>query len=164
LVQNATANGEALVSIPVDIQHEDVEGFDQAKANYTIVVAQAVSKESFATSAFDIQTWYKFTVNETILANTPHICVSGKCSLPATLPAANSNELWLSKAGGTIVRNAVTVDFRWTDFPDFNIGQQYLLFIDLNQSNRVAVPALGPVGAFMVDSTGTMAAVLDEDT
>jgi hypothetical protein len=84
--------------------------------------------------------------------------------LPGTLPAANSNELWLAKAGGPIVRNGVTVDFQWLDFPDFNIGQKYLLFIDFNQSTRVGVPAIGPVGAFMVDSNGTMAAVLNEDT
>jgi hypothetical protein len=164
LVQNATANGQSLVSIPIDVQHEDVQGFDEAKANYSIVVAQAVSKESFVTSAYDIQTWWKFTVNETVLATTPHICVSGDCSLPGTLPAANSNELWLAKAGGAIARNGVTVDFQWMDFPDFNIGQKYLLFIDFNQSTRVAVPAIGPVGAFMVDSNGTMAAVLNEDT
>jgi hypothetical protein len=49
------------------------------------------------------------------------------------------------------------------DFPDFNIGQRYVLFIDMNQNTRVAANALGPVGVFMLDSHGTMAAVLVED-
>src|SRR5215211_2539566 len=31
LVQNATANAESLVAIPIDVQHEDVEGFDEAR-------------------------------------------------------------------------------------------------------------------------------------
>jgi len=164
LVQNANANGQVLVTVPIEIMHEDVEGFDEAKTYYSIVVAQAVSKQSFAVSAYDIETWYKFTVTETLLTNAPHICVEGECPLPADLPAAGANEMWLAKSGGTIVRDGVTVDFQWTDFPDFNIGQKYLLFIDFNQGTSVGVPAIGPVGVFAVNNSDTLAPIFSEDT
>lgn len=164
LVQKANANGELLVTAPMDVMHEGVEGFDDARTHYSMVVAQAVSKQSYAVSAYNIETWYKFTVTETLLTNAPHICVDDVCSLPADLPAAGANELWLAKSGGTIVRNGVTVDFQFNDFPDFNIGQKYLLFIDFNQSTRVGVPAIGPVGVFMVDNNGTLASIFNEDT
>lgn len=164
LVQNATARGEVFVSVPIEVMHEDVEGFDDARDHYSIVVAQALSKQSFAVSAYDIETWFKFAITETLSTKQPHVCVSGECSLPATLPAPGQSELWLSKAGGAIVRNGVTVSQPWNDFPDFTIGQKYLLFIDLNQSTRVGVPAIGPVGVFMVDDSGTIASVFDEET
>ncbi|HEY2961850.1 MAG TPA: hypothetical protein VGJ37_05505 [Pyrinomonadaceae bacterium] len=164
LVQRANANGDHSATLPIEIMHEDVDGFDDARTHYSIVVADAVSKQSFAISAYSIETWFKFTVTETILSTGPHICVTGACSLPAGLPAAGSNELWLSKAGGTIERNGVTVNFEWNEFPDFNIGQRYVLFIDMNQSTRVGANALGPVGVFMLDNNGIMAAVLGEDT
>lgn len=164
LVQNANANGQVLVTVPIEITHEDVEGFDEARTSYSIVVAQAVSKQSFAVSAYDTETWFKFTVTETLLTNAPHICVEGACSLSAELPAAGANEMWLAKSGGAIVRKGVTVDFQWTDFPDFNVGQKYLLFFDFNQSTRVGVPAIGPVGVFMVDNNGTLASIFGEDT
>lgn len=164
IVQNASANGQVLVTLPVQIMHEDVEGFDEARSYYSIVVGQPVSKQSFAVSAYTVETWYKFTITETLVTNTPHICVESACSLPADLPAAGANEIWLAKAGGAIVRNGVTVDFQWSDFPDFTIGQSYLLFIDLNPNTRVGVPAIGPVGVFMLDNTGTLASIFDEET
>lgn len=164
LVQNANASGQLLVTVPVDIMHEDVEGFDDARTHYSIVVAQAVSKQSFAVSAYSAETWFKFTVTETLLTNAPHICVDGACTLPADLPGAGANEMWLAKSGGAILRNGVTVDFRWNDFPDFNIGQKYLLFIDFNQGTRVGVPAIGPVGVFAVNSNDTLAPILSDDT
>ena len=164
LAQKASANGKFSVTIPLEIMHEDVDGFDDAKAHYSIVVVDAVSKQSFAISAFSIETWFKFTVTETILSTPPHICVTGACSLPAGLPAAASNELWLSKSGGSIERNGITVNFEWSEFPDFNIGQRYVLFIDMNQSTRVGANALGPVGVFMLDNNGIMTPVLGEDT
>ena len=164
LVQNATANGEVFVSVPIEVAHEDVDGFDEARNYYSIVVAETLSRQTFAVSAYDTETWFKFAITETLSTKQPHICVSGACSLPAVLPAPGPSEIWLSKAGGAIVRNGVTINLEWKDFPDFTIGQKYLLFIDLNQSTKVGVPALGPVGAFMVDSSGTIASVFDEET
>jgi len=164
LVQNATANGEVFVSVPIEVAHEDVAGFDEAMNYYSIVVAETLSKQTLAVSAYDTETWFKFAITEILSTKQPHVCVSGACSLPATLSAPSQNELWLSKAGGAIVRNGVTINLEWKDFPDFTIGQKYLLFIDLNQSTRVGVPAIGPVGVFMVDDSGTIASVFDEET
>jgi len=163
-VQRANAEGRLLVTLPMEIMGESVEGFDDATGGYSIVVAQAVSKQSFAVSAYDVETWYKFTITETLLTNTPHICFDNECPLPAELPAAGSNEMWLSKSGGVIVRNGVTVDFQEVGFPDFNIGQTYLLFVDLNQTTKVGATTLGGSGVYLVDNNGHLAPVLGDES
>ncbi|MDQ3744486.1 MAG: hypothetical protein M3444_08895 [Acidobacteriota bacterium] len=162
LVQQATANGEVMVNSPILVSHEDVDGFDEAQANYTIVVAQAVSSQSYATSAFDIETAVTFNVTETLATKAPHICVSGKCSVPAGVSAPASNQLLLLKSGGSIVRNGVSVVKEWTDLPDFTPGQSYLLFIDYDPSSGVGVPAIGPVGVFLVSSSSTLSPIMTD--
>ena len=162
IVQQANAQGRLFMKVPMAIMGESDDGFDEASSNYSIVVAQAVSKESFAIDAYGVETWYKFTVTETLSTTTPHICFDNECPLPTELPAAGSNEMWLQKSGGIIVRNGVTVDFEWAGFPDFNIGQTYLLLVDLNQTTKIGVPAIGASGVYMVDNNNNLLPVGDE--
>lgn len=70
----------------------------------------------------------------------------------------------LAKAGGSVVRNGVTVNLQWSDFPDFVEGQKYLLFIDYDAAARTGVPAIGPVGVFGVDAYGKLTPILQADT
>ena len=162
LAQQATANGESMIVAPIMPFHEDVEGFDEAKGAYTIVVAQAVSSQSYAISDFNLETAFTFNVTETLKANSPHLCVSGACAVPAGVSAPAANQLVLLRAGGSIVRNGVTVTQTWTELPDFTPGQSYLLFIDYDSSTRVAVPAMGPVGVFLVTSAGTVSSIITD--
>jgi hypothetical protein len=163
LAQLATANGESMVVNTILPYHEDVEGFDEARGAYTILVAQAVSSQSYATSAFDIETAFTFNVTETLTTNAPHLCANGNCPVPAGVPAPGGNQLLLLKSGGSIVRNGVTVTKEWTELPDFTPGQTYLLFIDFDSASRVGVPAIGPVGVFLVSSDTVSSVITDPD-
>jgi hypothetical protein len=162
LAQAANSNGETMVTAPIMPFHEDVEGFDEAKVAYTVVVAQAVSSQSYAISDFNIETAVTFNVTETLKSNSPHLCVSGTCAVPAGVAAPAANQLLLLRAGGSIVRNGVTVNQEWAELPDFTPGQSYMLFIDYDSSNRVGVPALGPVGVFLVSSAGTVSSLITD--
>lgn len=164
MVQQALANGESIVTTPMTVTHDDVEGFDEAHANLTILVARAESSQSFATSPYNIETWVRFVVTETLSGQPPYKCVDGACAIPSDVAPPASNEMLLAKAGGKIVRDGVTVNIQWSDFPDFTEGQTYLLFIDYDAAARVGVPAIGPVGVFGVDSYGTLTPILQADT
>ena len=163
LAQQASANGESMIVNPIMPFHEDVEGFDEARGAYTILVAQAVSNQSYAISPYNLETAATFNVSEIITTNTPHLCVNGSCGVPAGVPAPGANQLLLLKAGGSIVRNGVTVTQEWTELPDFTPGQTYLLFVDYDPTTRVGVPAIGPVGVFLVSSDTVSSVITDPD-
>jgi hypothetical protein len=164
IVQQAIASGETHVLYPILVSHEDVEGFDAAKTYYTVVVARALSKQTVQTSAYDIETWYRFAVTETLSTRASRVCANGLCGVPATVSPAGAGEMLLPKSGGSIQKNGVTVTFEWNDFPDFNIGQTYLIFIDQDAANRVGVSPTGPVGVFSVDTYGGLTPVLSKET
>jgi hypothetical protein len=46
MIVQALANGENRVTNAIDIEHEDVATFDEAKTSYSVFVARADSKQS----------------------------------------------------------------------------------------------------------------------
>lgn len=160
MVVQALTNGETLASNGIIGDHEFAQTFDEAKANYTVVLATANSKHSLQNGPFSIVTWSRFTLNETLSTVSPHVCVSGACAPPAGIAAAGSTELLVPKPGGNIFKNGVEVDLRLEDFPDFVTGQSYLLFLDYDPAGRVGAPALGELGVFTVNSNGTVTALV----
>jgi len=164
MAQRASTNGELIVTSPISVAHDDVEGFDEARAHLTVLVARAVSSQSVATSPYNIETWFRLTVTETLSSQPAYKCVGGLCAPPAGVAPPAANEMLLAKAGGSLIRNGVTVNMQWSDFPDFTDGQSYVLFIDYDAAARVGVPAIGPVGVFAVDAYGKLTSVLQADT
>ena len=163
-VEQAIANGQDLIMSPILVRHEAVEGFDEAQTYYTIVVVKALSSQSLAISPYNIETWFRFELQEVLSAQPPHLCVNSACAFPAGVAAPAGNEILVPRAGGIIVRNGVTIDMRWSEFPDFTVGQTYLLFIDYDATARIGVPAIGPVGVFLVNAYGTLTPILPEET
>jgi hypothetical protein len=159
IVIDAMANGESQVSMPLAVEHEDVNGWDEARTYYTILVARADSQQSLQADPFEISTWFRFTVTENLSVLPPRLCVNNRCAPPAGVAAAGTNEMLVPKAGGTIVKDGVTVQLMPYDFPDFALGQSYLLFVDYDSSARIGAPALGPIGVFSVDVNGYLTAV-----
>jgi len=159
LVMHAIANGESQVSSGIIGETAEVATFDEAKTYYSVFVARADSKQSLITDPFVISTWWRFTVTETLSTIAPHICVGSDCAPPADVAAASGSQLLVPLAGGTVVKNGVVVNFKLQDFPDFTIGQSYLLFVDYDSTRRVGAPALGPLGVFSVNSDGTVTAL-----
>lgn len=162
MAQEAAANGQTYTGIPLLAQHEDVTGMDQAKANYSVLVARADSKQTLQTSPFNIATWFRFTVTEVLSTQAPFVCVNGRCTPPAGVAGPGASELLLPKAGGSVVVNGVQVELALQGFPDFALGQSYLLFIDYDASSRLGAPVLGSIGVFSVDASGNLASISPE--
>jgi hypothetical protein len=162
LAQEAAANGQSYVGAPLLVQHEDVNGFEEAKTNYSVLVARADSRQTLQTSPFNVATWYRFTVTEVLSTKVPFVCVNGRCAPPAGVAGPGANELLLPKAGGSVVSNGVTVELAAQGFPDFALGQSYLLFIDYDASSRLGAPVLGSIGVFSVNASGVLASVSPE--
>ncbi|HEU4711129.1 MAG TPA: hypothetical protein VFS76_06160 [Pyrinomonadaceae bacterium] len=160
LVMRALANGESHVSTGVVGETAEVATFDEAKTYYSVFVARADSKQSLITDPFVISTWWRFTVTETLSTVAPHLCVGSDCAPPAGVAAASGTQLLLPLAGGSVVKDGVLVNYVLQDFPDFTIGQSYLLFVDYDSARRVGAPALGPLGVFAINSDGTVTAIV----
>jgi len=162
MVVQALANGQTLASIGIVADHESVDTFDEAKATYTVLIATANSKQSIQTSPFNLATWTRFTVTETLSVVSPTICVSGQCNTPAGIAPAGSTELLVAKPGGNIFKNGVEVDFALDGFPDFVNGQSYLLFVDYDPTTHVGAAAIGELGVFAINANGTVTAIASD--
>jgi hypothetical protein len=156
MVVHALANGESEVTNGIVGEHEEVPTFDQAKAFYSVFVARADSRQSLLLNPFVISTWWRFTVTETLSVVAPHICVNNRCAPPAGVAAASGSQMLVPKSGGSIIKDGVLVDLQLQGFPDFTIGQSYLLFVDYEAAAKVGAPALGPIGVFTVNANGTV--------
>ena len=159
MIVEALANGQNQVANAIDIEHEDVASFDEAKTSYSVFVARADSKQSLITGPFEISTWFRFTVTESLSTVSPHLCVNNGCAPPAGVAAAGSTEMLVPRAGGTVFKDGVTVDLLPYEFHDFTIGQSYLLFVDYDSAAKVGAPALGPIGVFAVNANGYVTAI-----
>jgi hypothetical protein len=156
MIMQAIADGQTETTNSVVVEHEEVPTFDTAKASYSVFIATANSKQSLLINPYVISTWFRFTVNETLSTISPHVCVSGRCAPPSGVAAAGSTELLVPKSGGNIFKDGVSVDIEVHGFPDFILGQKYLLFVDYDASARVGAPALGAIGVFRVNADGTV--------
>jgi hypothetical protein len=159
MVLQALSNDQSLASVGIVGEHELAQTFDEAKTNYTVLLATANSNSSVQINPFSLATWTRFTLNETLSIVAPHVCVGGACTPPTGIAAAGPNELLVPKPGGNIFKYGVEVDLRLEGFPDFVNGQNYLLFLDYDPTSRVGAPALGELGVFAVNANGTITPV-----
>lgn len=159
MVMHALANGESEVTNAIVGEHEEVPTFDQAKTFYSVFVARADARQSLLLNPFVISTWWRFTVTETLSVVAPHLCVNNRCAPPAGVAAASGSQMLVPKSGGAIVKDGVLVDLQLQGFPDFTIGQSYLLFVDYDAAAKVGAPALGPIGVFAINANGTVTAL-----
>ncbi len=141
------------------IEYNQPDSWDQVLSTYSFVVVEVISSRSYATAAnYDIDTWYKLKVIETLSQKDVMACDA--CP---TFPVApdymlplQANEILVSKAGGTLDYNGVTLISESTDFPDFLTSQRYLLILKLNASSRVGDIEIGPAGVYKINSAGIM--------
>jgi hypothetical protein len=155
VAQEAAANGEAYVEISsFEWTYTDINGSDDARARYSVVLAQPLTANSYIWSDENqtIGTWYRFRVDEVLSQRaytTCDICPPSP-NPPTDLLPVNSNEILIPKIGGSLVVNGVTINSVEPDFPNYDYSTKYLLFIDLDTAKRVGVVAAGPVAVFTV--------------
>ena len=161
----AQARGEYVVSQAKHVFYEGVDTLDGAIARYTIVEATPIAKQSYVLDDFNIGTWYKFRIDSMIKQNPLPACTS--CTTitnpPGDMPLG-AGEMLLIHPGGTQLVNGVTFTFTVPEFPDFNLQQKYLLFVDYDASRGVAAVSVGPPGVYRVDSYGNLSHIYEPET
>jgi hypothetical protein len=162
LAQDAQANGLQGVNIPTfEWSYFAVEGFNDAAADYSVLIAQPVGKTSYVWNNQNqvIGTWYRFKIIET-LSQKPYItCDICPPSPDPPLGILNADEIFVPKMGGTVVINGITINSIDPDFPEYSLNQNYLLFLDVDATKKVDVLSAGPIAAFAVDANGNLTPV-----
>jgi hypothetical protein len=157
-IQQAKARGEKEYVTGVLACGTEVSTLNQALSTYSVVVAQLIEKRTYAEN-YGLHTWYKFRVLET-LSYKPLPRYSRWSSFvpqPSDLPVG-ADEILMQGGDGSIVIDGVTVIQR-SNSPDYLPSKQYLLFVELDPSRRLAaVPWPDEAGIFIVDADGVVKA------
>jgi hypothetical protein len=161
LLDQAKANGEkqVVLSAPTTEYLGDSASttLDRALSNYTTVVATPTEVRSYvAENSEDIVTWVRFTIIESLSQAEKPACAG--CDVPQPpeeFSKVGENEFVMSKVGGRVVVQGISVVMADPEFPEFSLGKKYLLFISRYPSG-VALIGVGPKGVFAVDDEGKM--------
>jgi len=160
---DAQSRGEYEIDLAKTIIFEDAVSLDAAIANYTVLAATPIAKQSYVLDNYSIGTWYKFRVNETLAQKPLMLCSGCPSPIPDTVPPdmlpLNAGEILVLQPGGSQLVDGVTINISVADFPDFTLNQKYLLFLNLDASRSIGSLQVGPAGAYMVDNYGGLSPI-----
>jgi hypothetical protein len=139
-----------------------VNDLDDALSNFTVVVAQPLAKVTSMKDANNLTTMYKFKILERLSSPPPGSeCL--KCLAwiepPGELIPIEGDEFIAPTDGGIIVIDGVKVINKSRDFPEFSIGQKYLLFLTFDSGRSVGMFQLGPKGVFRIKGDDTLESI-----
>lgn len=162
LTQNCAANGIQSVDISTMLwEYDAIDGIDDALSKYSVIVAHPVSKTGYVWSS-ELQiigTWYKFAVTES-LSQRPHIaCDTCDADPPASLLPLSAGQLLIPKYGGSVTINGVTINSIDSDFRAYEPSQNYLLFLDIDQTKGVGNVQGGAAAVFAIGANGELTPV-----
>jgi hypothetical protein len=146
----AKAKGQREVLISASLVDYAVpRNLDEAFAYHDLVLAEMVSSNSFSADR-DIRTWYKFRLIETLSTRTANCST---CPTPDEPPSEllplNEGEFLLSQFGGEVSIDGVKVVSKNSQFPAFERGTKYLIFLSFDSNRIVASAPMGPWGTFI---------------
>lgn len=157
-----------LQSVTISTPHWNyagVSGINEAVAAYSVVVARPVSKHSYIwNSEFQIiGTWYKFAITESLSQKPFTTCTDCPPSPtpPNNLLPLNSNELVIPKFGGVVSINGVAINSIDEVFPDYDMSQNYLLFLRIDAAKGIGLTSLGPAAVFTVSPNGALSTIAE---
>ncbi|HEX7999211.1 MAG TPA: hypothetical protein VF528_12545 [Pyrinomonadaceae bacterium] len=156
-VQRAKARGQQEIIVPTPVPLlAVVNDLSDALSNFTVVVVQPVGKvTNFEETSNSMMTMYKFKLLEKL--STPldgagcYECLAW-VNPPNELIPVKEDEFIVPMPGGTMILDGVKVINKSKDFPEFSLGQKYLLFITLDFGRSVGMLQLGPAGVFRINS------------
>lgn len=150
--QLAKAKGlDKVVLSPSIVDYPVPRSFDDALANYSLVIAEPFYSRSYATT-YDIQTWYKFRIVEELSTPTSACTDCGNTAEPPVeLLPVETNEFLSSKIGGEVAVDGVPITSNDPSFPNFQVGKRYLLLIAFDSKKIVGRLGGGPWGVFALD-------------
>jgi hypothetical protein len=161
--REAKARGLQRIVIPSPIVTYDGElaGLDEALADHSLVVAQAIERRSLIVEPNVIRTWYKFKISDTLWKKKPAPLDCKECTLPEPPPEMlplKHDEILIPEAGGTVIFEGVEVTMVNANFPEYKMAQDYLLVL-AERTKEVANVRAGGLGAFTVNADGTVQSI-----
>lgn len=124
---------------------------DEALAHHYLLLIQPTEQKAYAVNE-SIRTWYKFKVIETLSSPTVFCADCGGLeTAPSDLLPLKSDEILASQSGGEIAMDGVRIISKDPDFPAFEKGKKYLVFLSLDSQKQVGMLQMGPWGTFGVD-------------
>lgn len=160
----AQSEGQTEFGVARNIMYEGVDDLNAALSRYTVVDAVPTTKQSYVLDEFSIGTWYKFTLNYTIKQNPEVVCSECSANIPdppAELLPLNANEILVLHPGGSQPVEGIPITVTVPQFPDFNLNQRYLLFLDFDANRKVGTVSVGPPGVYMIDASGNLVHIYD---
>ncbi len=135
-----------------------VRNWDEVLSNFSIIVAEPVSKTSVLLDPHHIATFYKVKVIENLLRKDRDGCCGAPTGVPGGLPAPGENEMYVVLNGGTVTLDGVEVSQTGL-FSSVQMSEPYLLFLSSGASGQVGSIPLGHRGIFKVGADGRLEAI-----
>lgn len=157
----AKGQREVMIAAPV-VTYAVPQNLDEALAHYSLVLAEPLEQKSYVEND-RITSWYKFRLIEEL--STPTIsciyCPDIEAG-PSDLLPVQANEFLVSKAEGEIELDGIRVKTNDPDFPAFEKGKQYLIFLSFDSQKAVAALRMGPWGTFDIAANEHLKVVNDK--
>ncbi|HVF54868.1 MAG TPA: hypothetical protein VM934_01885 [Pyrinomonadaceae bacterium] len=160
-VNQARSNGQSRIVKPGPLVEYAtyIRSLKTALSSYWAVVASPIEKHSITKENGDIRTWYKFRILESINPQKYNRC--SDCPAPAVVPAEmlplQTDEILLSERGGTV--NVEGIEIVTPPEFGFELSEQYLLFLQEDQSGFFGRLMVGPDALFKVAPDNSLTAI-----
>jgi hypothetical protein len=156
----AKGQREVVIGAPV-VTYAVPKDLEEALAYYSLVAVEPLERRSYVEDdETTIKSWYKFKLLEELSSPTircttcPDIEPAPKDFLPL-----QTGEFLISKSEGEVEVNGVRIKRTDFDFPKFEKGKRYLLFLSFDSQKTVAAARMGPWGTFEIETTEQLSPV-----
>jgi hypothetical protein len=138
--------------------YEQPKSLDNVLTRYSLVVAQLVEHKGYIDEHDSISSWYKFKIIETLSRPaTPHSFAFFE--LPTDLLPLRDDEILVSRLGGTVPIDGLSVTVQEHEFPEFRKSRKYLLFLLIDPVKKVGSAGLGPAGTLLIKDDDTFESI-----
>ena len=148
-VAMAKAKGqrEVILAAPL-VSYAVPRDMDEALAYYSVVVVEPLEHRSYVENE-RLSSWYKFRLIEELSVPTAKCIYCPDIEpAPSNMLPLKANEFLVSKAEGEVEVDGIRVKSTDREFPGFEIGKRYLIFLSFDSQKQVAALRMGPWGTF----------------
>lgn len=145
----AKAKGEKEVLIGSSfVRYAVPRTFAEALMRFDVVLGEVVDSRSFAADT-DVKTWYRFKLLETLSTRRVECTTCPEIpEPPSEMLPLSPDEFVLAQFGGEVSIDGIKIKSTNSQFPPFEMGHQYLMFLSLDSNRMVAALRAGPWGTF----------------
>jgi hypothetical protein len=149
----AKGQREVMIGAPV-VTYAVPKDLEEALAYYSLVIAEPLEQRSYiADDETTIKSWYRFRLVEELSRPTITCTTCPDIGPPPTdfLPL-QIDEFLISRAEGEVEVNGVRIKSDNPDYPRFEKGKRYLVFLSFDSHKTVAAVRMGPWGTFAIET------------